>query len=151
MHLLESAHRIEELLSDDDSGSDAEDKRSNTAKRIRSKAAVEKVFFADVKPFVLDGSDMELLPQDTSVPAFKHVHAQIFGRNNNAKPTDPPPLPALAAVLPPVSPVVLSTQSSSTRPMSSSSMRRHQPKGSWEVPEPLTATADEVTTIEDFS
>ncbi|ETV88306.1 hypothetical protein, variant 1 [Aphanomyces astaci] len=171
MHLLESAYRIEELLSDDDSDSDAEDKRtaitrarhmgsgiSNAGNRHKqdkkasivmappsSKAAVDKVFFADVKPFVLDGGDLEHLPQ-TSDDRSKHVHAQIFGRNNNAKPSPPPPLPAVTLLLPPVSPVVLSARSSAN-----ATARRQHPQPSWEVPEPLTTTADEVTTIEAFN
>ncbi|ETV69447.1 hypothetical protein H257_14821 [Aphanomyces astaci] len=80
-----------------------------------SKAAVE-VFFADVKPFVLDVGD-------------------FFDRNNNAKSSPPPPLPVTLR-LPPVTPVVLSP-----RPFANATARRqHLSQPSWEVPEPLTTT-----------
>ncbi|RHY70683.1 hypothetical protein DYB34_000340 [Aphanomyces astaci] len=95
---------------------------------------------------------------------ISHKYPCSFGRNNNAKPSPPPPLPAVTLLLPPVSPVVLSARSSAN-----ATARRQHPQPSWEVPEPLTTTgtshqvieqavvtccpllADEVTTIEAFN
>ncbi|RLO07437.1 hypothetical protein DYB28_003963 [Aphanomyces astaci] len=94
---------------------------------------------------------------------ISHNYPCSFGRNNNAKPSPPPPLPAVTLLLPPVSPVVLSARSANA------TARRQHPQPSWEVPEPLTTTgtshqvieqavvtccpllADEVTTIEAFN
>ncbi|KAF0690087.1 Aste57867_18481 [Aphanomyces stellatus] len=169
MRLIEKKQSLQDLLSEDSDGDDGppvETKVTKPQKPPRPGGDVSKppvpekpiVFFADVKPFEMDGDgfvstilryddgvsrDLPQMPLDQA--PFKHVHDEIFfGKGNNPKP------PMVAVVMPPPvsAPLLVPPPTNNQRPPASA--RRKPPQMSWEVL-PLTDTADEVTSIEAFN